>query len=209
MTSVDPVPTYESPTARRVLRSTVAAALVAMAILVTIVLPAEYGVDPTGIGRLLGLKEMGEIKMTLAREEAGHAATEAAAASAATAGDSARAIASAPIAAASPDSIVRSDSTQIVLLPNEGKEIKLAMRKDARVSFSWSTNRGVVNYDTHGDSPTLKYHGYQKGSAASVDEAVLTAAFDGKHGWYWRNRTTDTITVTLRTKGDYQELIRM
>jgi hypothetical protein len=66
-----------------------------------------------------------------------------------------------------------------------------------------------VNYDTHGDSPTLKYHGYGKGSGRPSDEGTLVAAFDGNHGWFWRNRGRDTVVVTLRTNGDYQELKRM
>jgi hypothetical protein len=72
-----PGPTPEIPSARRLLRSTLIAALVAAAILVTIVLPAEYGVDPTGIGRILGLTQMGETKAALAREAAGHEAEDA------------------------------------------------------------------------------------------------------------------------------------
>ena len=44
------------------------AVIAALAILITVVLPAEYGVDPTRIGRVLGLTEMGEIKQQLAEE---------------------------------------------------------------------------------------------------------------------------------------------
>jgi hypothetical protein len=40
----------------------------AVAILVTVVLPAEYAIDPTGVGRVLGLTEMGETKRELAEE---------------------------------------------------------------------------------------------------------------------------------------------
>ena len=58
----------ELPTSRQLLRSTVIAVVAAAAILVTIVLPAEYAIDPTGIGRALGLTEMGEIKSQLAKE---------------------------------------------------------------------------------------------------------------------------------------------
>ena len=43
------------PTTGRLLRATALSFLVAGILLVTIVLPAEYGVDPTGIGRMLGL----------------------------------------------------------------------------------------------------------------------------------------------------------
>lgn len=30
--------------------------------------------------------------------------------------------------------------------------------------------------------------------------------FEGRHGWFWRNRTDGVITVTLKTNGDYQEI---
>jgi hypothetical protein len=46
--------------------------LVAGAITVTIVLPAEFGVDPTGVGDALGLTEMGETKERLAQEALEH-----------------------------------------------------------------------------------------------------------------------------------------
>lgn len=52
----------EIPTSRRLLKSVIVAIVTAAAILVTIILPAERAIDPTGIGRLLGLTEMGEIK---------------------------------------------------------------------------------------------------------------------------------------------------
>ena len=47
------------------------------ALLVTVVLlPAEYGVDPTRVGSLLGLTEMGRIKMKLAEEASAEAQRE-------------------------------------------------------------------------------------------------------------------------------------
>ncbi|HCL67739.1 hypothetical protein G6N76_22990 [Rhizobium daejeonense] len=58
------------PTLARLKRSTLIAAAAAGAILVTIVLPSEYAIDPTGVGRVLGLVEMGEIKTQLAAENA-------------------------------------------------------------------------------------------------------------------------------------------
>ena len=50
------------------IRSTLIAAGAAGAILVLFWLPAEYGIDPTGVGALTGLTEMGEIKQQLAAE---------------------------------------------------------------------------------------------------------------------------------------------
>ena len=40
------VPTAELPSSRRLFRSTLIAAAVAIVLLVTVVMPAEYGVDP-------------------------------------------------------------------------------------------------------------------------------------------------------------------
>jgi hypothetical protein len=44
--------------------------LVAGIVVITCVLPAEYGVDVTGAGRVLGLTPMGEFKRAVAEEEA-------------------------------------------------------------------------------------------------------------------------------------------
>ena len=74
-----PPPDAVAPTSRQLIRSTILAVVVAALLLVTCVLPAEYGVDPTGVGRLLGLTQMGEVKMALAEEAANNAAAEASA----------------------------------------------------------------------------------------------------------------------------------
>ena len=68
MTDPNTVRIQQQPSSRTLLRSTFLAATVAAVLLATVVLPAEYGVDPTGVGRVLGLTKMGEIKASLARE---------------------------------------------------------------------------------------------------------------------------------------------
>lgn len=183
----------ELPSSRQLARSTLIAAGVASLLLVTVVLPAEYGIDLTGIGRVLGLTRMGEIKVALAREAARKG--------------KASETSEGPSGTIAPVSS-RADTTSITLQPNEGKEIKLAMRQAGRVTFSWSTDRGEVNYDLHADSvdPPRDYHGYRKGKGVSRDEGVLEAAFEGWHGWHWRNKTTAPLTVTLRTEGEYREV---
>lgn len=77
------------------------------------------------------------------------------------------------------------------------------MTKDATVEYQWTVAGGVVNFDTHADSESIDYHGYGKGKGASNDKGVLTAAFDGNHGWFWRNRDNAPVTVTLVTTGKY------
>jgi len=41
------------------------------------------------------------------------------------------------------------------------------------------------------------------------DNGTLEAAFDGNHGWFWRNRGKEDITVILKVKGDYIEMKRV
>jgi hypothetical protein len=70
-------------------------------------------------------------------------------------------------------------------------------------------NQGHVNFDTHADNKQVKYHNYTKGKAVTGDEGTLIAAFNGKHGWFWRNRSNKTVTVVLEVSGDYSHLIRV
>ena len=50
------------PSSSQLLKATIIALAVAVALLLCVVTPAEYGKDPTGVGELLGLKQMGKLK---------------------------------------------------------------------------------------------------------------------------------------------------
>ena len=69
-----------------------------------------------------------------------------------------------------------------------------------------------MNFDTHGDpvnAPKDFYHGYAKGRNETQQSGTLTASFDGRHGWFWRNRGSETITIQLDTTGDYLNIKRV
>ena len=191
------------PTSRQLLRATATSAAVAGALLVTVVLPAEYAIDPTGIGAKLGFTEMGEIKERLAQEAA---ADESAAARAA---DAAAVSSTAGAPQPSAVSAVRSDVTSVTLDPGQGAEIKATMAEGLRLTYEWSVSGGAVNYDTHADAPGIDYHGYGKGQNSAGERGKLVAPFDGKHGWFWRNRGDAPVTVTLRTDGQYSDVRRV
>jgi hypothetical protein len=227
------------PTAGQLVRSTLIAAGVAAALLVTVVLPAEYGIDPTGAGRALGLTQMGEIKTQLHEEAKAdrhrdQVDGETPAAPAAPGGRPAAekrsslfgiifaqfvigpAVAHEPTwdrgrNAAAARGTQRADETAITLKPGEGVEVKMDMQKGAKTTYAWTVEGGTVNHDTHGepfDKPDAT-HSYRKGRSVSGDKGVLTAAFDGNHGWFWRNRGSRPVTVRLTTSGEYGALKRV
>ncbi|MBU0723336.1 MAG: transmembrane anchor protein [Alphaproteobacteria bacterium] len=208
----------ELPSTKQLLRSTLIAIATAIVLLVTTVLPAEYNIDPTGAGRLLGLTEMGEIKEQLSREAEQDRLMDS---QPAPAGDKRSGLIGKVLAElflvkpASASVLVaqaKAEEYTLTLKPGEGAEVKLEMRKGAKVSFEWRAAGGGVNYDTHGDpydAPRDFYHGYGKGRASPGEKGVLEAAFDGHHGWFWRNRTGKEVTVTLRVEGEFIALKRV
>ena len=207
----------ELPTTRQLLRSTAIAIGAAVVILTTIVLPAEYAIDPTGIGKAIGLAEMGEIKTQLAAEaEADRVKDEAQPAPTAPAAPDQRSgilgsvfaelfVGSARAQEATP----KSEETKVTLKPGEGAEVKLDMKKSAKANFSWVVEGGVVNFDMHADGAGQQSTSYEKGRAVPSQTGVLEAAFDGKHGWFWRNRGKADVTVTLKVNGDFSAMKRV
>lgn len=198
------------PNKGQLLKSTIIAVIAAAFILVTIVLPAEYGIDPTGFGNFVGLLKMGEIKVSLADESAAENSSEKPLESLSI-DNQAEASQQSPIEAPKEsEPNLRSEEMSITLAPNEGKEIKLTMAKGDSVNFAWWTSGGRANFDTHADSKELKikYHNYEKGSKER-SEGVLEAAFDGNHGWFWRNRTAETMTVSLKVSGNFTDIKKL
>jgi hypothetical protein len=98
------------------------------------------------------------------------------------------------------------DEISYTLNPGEGIEVKLVMTKGQVARFYWTANGSVVNYDTHGDGGGQSIS-YEQGRAVAEQTGDLKAAFTGNHGWFWRNRTDAPVIVTLRTAGDYAQLI--
>jgi hypothetical protein len=212
------------PSTLQLLKSTIVAVFAAMILLIVIVMPAEYGIDPTGIGSATGLQRMGEIKMALAEEaEAEEQALAAELNTPATLAVPVPAVASPAVAA--PEAVspaaaetpaapqpaqepgIRSDEMQLALAPGEGREIKVALLQGKTVEYSWQSEGGIANFDVHGDSVPLEieYHNYSRG-AEQTSNGVLEAAFDGNHGWFWRNRTSNPIVVTIQTRGEYTDI---
>ncbi|AVF04303.1 MULTISPECIES: hypothetical protein [Devosia] len=252
-----PFPTKaELPTTERLIRSTAIAAIGAVAILVTIVLPSEYGIDVTGVGRLTGLTAMGEIKIQLAEEAAAADALSAQVASgtfvptpsaapdtSAVAPDTAELearvdaieqlieqlqtpqpvalpplaetpveqVAAVPMPAEpepQPPASLWRDEISFTLTPGEGTEYKLVMQAGAVATYEFLVDGGVINYDAHGEGEGQSLS-YEQGRGVAGDSGQMVPPVSGTHGWFFRNRGAENVTVTLRTGGDYSELRKL
>jgi len=199
----------ELPTSGQLIRSTLIALVSAILLLFTVVLPSEYAVDPTGIGRVLGLTEMGEIKTRLEQEAAEDAAAKAQPMTQQIPVAASALQATTTVSANAPSTSTNAwrDEITFTLAPGQGTEIKLSMAEGDKAIYAWSVEGGVVNYDTHGDT-LLKSISYAKGRGIASDEGELVAAFTGSHGWFWRNRGDADVTVSLKTGGAYTDIKR-
>ena len=172
------------------------AAVVAAVVLSVFVLPAEYGIDPTGAGAAMGITGM--------------AAAEGAVPVAKSAGPSAPTTLPIPDKAAiSRTGTWRADELTIELAPHSGKEIKAHMGAGDSFVFEWASKGGPVKLDMHGerpDAPNGEFTSYWEERELTGGKGVFTAPFAGTHGWYWRNKGETPVSVTVRVTGFYKDL---
>ena len=123
--------TQEIPSTSNLIKSTIVAIIIAGILLVTVVMPAEYGIDPTGIGEATGLKKMGEVKVSLAKEAAADRTKDMAAD---TQAEPVKPEVVVPVP--EPMQSTSNHEMQVTLAPDEGTEIKVTMTKGNKVRYS-------------------------------------------------------------------------
>lgn len=212
-------PQPEVPTTQRLVKATLLSLLVAAVILVIAVLPAEYGIDPTGIGSRLGLDALASTEAGDAEElsspspspspdkaDAPEATTTERGLDAV--GQPIQPIDSTPVSKRSDG--FRSDEMSITLAPGKGAEIKAEMQAEAGFVFHWTASAPVA-VDMHGDRKDAKdgeYTSYWIEPSLDNGSGSFTAPFEGSHGWYWLNRSDAPVTVKLRVTGFQTKLFR-
>ena len=166
-----------------------AALLVAGLILVIAVLPAEYGVDPLGIGAKLGLTALNATAESIEKFQASAAAG---------AGGGQPTI-------VAKNREFKQDTVDFKVAGGSFIEYKYRLDKGEALLFNWKAS-SAVNYDFHAEpdgAPRGFAESYEKGNAASQAGGTFTAPFGGIHGWYWQNPGSQEVTVTLTTAGFY------
>ena len=152
------------------------AGLLAAVVLVIAILPAEYGIDPTGIGKAVGLTSLGNTEGP-AIDTPG-----------------------------ATDLAFREDTANITVPAGKGLEYKFHIVKGDTMRYDWNSANDTLFFDFHGEPEGDKsgyFESYTVSTAEKV-RGSFTASFDGAHGWYWENKGKSPIVVTLETEGRYK-----
>jgi hypothetical protein len=163
------------------------ALFIAGVILVTIVLPAEFAVDPLGTGARLGLLDLGVVgKQVAALNESAAAGTAQAA------------------LIVPQEKPFNHETVEFSLAPHESVEYKYRLDKGEALLFAWKAT-APVDYEFHAEpdgAPRGYAQSYEKSSGGGKS-GTLTAPFPGIHGWYWENTSDRPVTVSLTSSGFY------
>jgi len=173
---------------RKLLLSTLLALVVAALILVSVVLPAEYGIDPSGAGRLLGLTRIGQLKAM-----SGGGTGE--------------------VMHAHPRKHL-SARIEIRLQGGEELEYKATLAKGEPLLYAWNVQGSTVHFEFHGEPtegrwPKDFFQSYEMADKSTAAQGSFVAPFTGRHGWYWRNESSAPATIVLEVSGYYTKLGRI
>jgi len=179
------LPAVEAPSKSAIVKATFIALAVALLILFTTVLPAEYGIDPLRTGKALGLLGLSQAADTTAAGRATPAQTG--------------------IYTPQPNTY-KVDSEDLSLQPGEGVEIKYHMLKGAGMVYAWKAT-AKVQFEFHGE-PDQKpkpdyFESYELDDKAGQDHSYgsFTAPTTGIHGWFWQNKGKKPVQIHLTTAG--------
>ena len=190
MTEKQDLAKLEAPSMRQIVKATVVAIVIAVVVLFTAVLPAEYGIDPLRTGALLGLTDLSEA----AAQPGGGGATVAP-----------------PVqtgAFTPQERIYKVDAQDMLLRPDQGVELKYHMEKGAVMVYAWKAD-GKLMFEFHGEpdqKPNKDYYdSYELDDKVGKDHSYgsFTAPSTGIHGWFWQNKGDKDVSFRLTTAGFY------
>ena len=190
---------------KQLLKSLIIALVLGAVVLFTAVLPAEYGIDPLGTGKLFGFSDLYQKEapvsssLNFKKIELDN-------------------LGSSPDVAKPEEAnlpppatqyVQRKDSITVTVTAGKGIEYKVKVKKYGSVKYEWATDQGIVYTDFHGEvkeqnpPEDVFYESYTQAYSNNM-AGTFTAPFNGKHGWYFRNKTEKDIIVTIKLEGAYE-----
>jgi hypothetical protein len=171
------------PSGRALAKATLVAICLGGAVLVTTVLPAEFGVDPVGTGQAMGLLDLYASETAAAAPaiilptEGGPVFTQA--------------------------SPYKSDAREFTIGAYGTLEFKYQLEAGAAMLYEWKASEPVsFDFHTERDGNPEASDTFEKGEASGKRGAYI-APYAGIHGWYWKNNTEREVTVMLTSTGFY------
>ncbi len=175
-------------TGRKLGLQVLAAAALGTVLTLTVILPAEYGADPTGFGRLTGLSRLTEPPEIVVETTV-----------------------SAPVDIAKVEPLPFRQDVITVPIGAFGRslgatEYKVTLEAGQTMVYSWKSTTPIL-YEFHGhtmptDGSPAEVMNYVKGQA-DAGNGTLTAPLTGIHGWYFANPTFEEASVELTLAGYY------
>lgn len=172
------------PSRKTLVIGSVAALGVAAVAVVGFVLPAEYGIDPLGIGKALGLTELSEPGLNEEQIRGN------------------KRVGVLALSEQPPQPATWTDRWQITLRPYEAIELKYTLAEKATLDFAWAATAPLY-YDMHShpfDGGDALTETYSLGTLERM-QGRYVSQFTGLHGWYWQNRTMGDVTLTVEADG--------
>lgn len=202
-----PISPFEAnpPTSKRLWKSVALAVAGAVLMLVTIVLPAEYGIDPTGVGRVLGLTAINGPTRTLEVRDVIGGNERVREVTVPDAGQ--------PIPLPNPAVIqlkkadAQTKTLTVVLEAGQETEIKAILDAAQVMVYSWTAD-GELYTDFHGHDPSMGrgFVRYEEQQTGHEGRGSLVAPFSGEHGWYWLSLADKAVTIKLTVTGYFNEI---
>lgn len=189
----------------QIIKATIIAFITSLILALIAVLPAEYGIDYTGLGKTLGFSKLHNSEeetktvvpkfkeLTLYNVGSGPDVPK-------------------PIEANNPAPAkqyqIKKDSVSITIPANKGLEYKIEVLKYGQVKYAWKANKGILFFDMHGDVKSADkksgyFESYTVGNSNNMAGSFI-APYEGKHGWYFKNKTNEDIIVNINLNGEYQ-----
>jgi len=167
------------------IKSTIIALILAILVLFSIILPAEYNIDPTGIGAKLGLTALANplVKNIDKNTNTNNDNTS-----------------------TNKTALKQhSDTINIAVPARSGIEFKFSMLKYQKVQYDWQTDGEQLYFDLHGEpkGDTTGYFESYAIATLSTMKGSFIAPFAGSHGWYWQNKSNKPVLVKLIVSGEY------
>ena len=158
-------------------KSTIAATVIALIVFVCFILPAEYNIDPTHIGHKLGVT-------TLAHHN-----------------DEATSKAETVVTPQQAQRVI-----EVSVPAGKGIEYKFQMAQYEKMTYEWLTDGEPLYFDLHGE-PEADTTGYFESYAIATLSGMkgsFTSPFNGAHGWYWKNNSEQPVTIQLIVAGQFK-----